>query len=759
MRPLLLATAAGLLAASAAHAAPAPAAGVTGTVLAADGTPAAAAAVWAARHDWGPLVRRETRADNNGRFTFDLGPGKWFVWARREGQGGEMENLDVAVGSARDLTIRMADRGTLRGRLVAAESGQPIAGGRLCLDNGDILTTDADGRFNTGGLKRKEHESFVVAPGRARIRVLFDTTAAADTELEIPVRPAGRIVGRVLDQDGKPIPGAAVGRHTSGSFFSTNALFERCDADGRFVYDGIAIDSPARLSAESAGYDDHEKDGLLVTDPARPLSVEFRLSCRAAAGAAAVPGVTARRAVTGTIRGPEGKPLAGALVRWGPLATSASIEARTAADGSFRLADVPDEAGVLAVMAADLAPAFPEVPAGGDQLVETRLPSGRSATGIVVDDGGKPLAGVHVSALTTSPEPRDHQRVMGGTVWLDGHSARTDDAGRFSLKGLPDNATGYFSRDGLNDIRGMGLSLDGAENRVVMEFGGAIRGRVVDAAGKPVRNFRVLINIPHGNGPGERVGGYFAGYCGTGVRFTSADGTFTLTGLNPGHVHRVGIVADGLGGAEENRVESAPLNRLPPAEKLTFRVAASAVRVRAVTADGKPVAGARVTLVNGDRPLDLNFMWGYHDAGWEDTVRRRTGDDGWADFRGLPFAGATVLVQAPGFARQHVGWRKNEAELTVELAPEAVLTVTVGDAAGRPPREFHVNLTSGGDQITGRGGPDDQGQVRLAELPAGDWHLTIRDADGNRTLYEGQVTLKPGESATRTIDAPPRAGP
>src|SRR5205814_2073750 len=83
------------------------------------------------------------------------------------------------------------------------------------------LTADDQGRFEVGGLDRGYHETFIVCPGRVRQRVLFDTTAKADTELDIPLPRAGRVVGRVTDEAGRPVPGANVGRGTSGSFFST----------------------------------------------------------------------------------------------------------------------------------------------------------------------------------------------------------------------------------------------------------------------------------------------------------------------------------------------------------------------------------------------------------------------------------------------------------------------------------------------------------------------------------------------------------
>ena len=73
-------------------------------VLAPDGTPAAGAAVWAAKYTNGPLERRETVADAQGRYSLDLGPGAWYLWARRGTHGGEgparTESVEIADGRA-----------------------------------------------------------------------------------------------------------------------------------------------------------------------------------------------------------------------------------------------------------------------------------------------------------------------------------------------------------------------------------------------------------------------------------------------------------------------------------------------------------------------------------------------------------------------------------------------------------------------------------------------------------------------------------
>jgi hypothetical protein len=724
-----------------------------GTVYAADGSPAAGAVVWAAQFDYGPLRRRETVADDKGRYSLQLVPGQWNIWARRNSQGAEApaRHQAVTVTAGRELSplaIRLEERGTLRGRLIEAESGKPISGGSLYLDTALVLRSGDDGRFETGGLYRGSHEAFVVAPGRMRMRVLLDTTARADTELDVPVPRGGKIVGRVTDGDGKPIPGAYVGRHTSGSYYSINGLFLACAPDGRFDYDDATPpDQPTRLFAAAPGYVEEERDGLLVP-PDKPLELTFRLRPKPETRPKApVPEDEKRRVVSGFIRQPNGAPAVDVVVRWGYHPYSGAIQTRTDDAGRFRLT-VPDRAELLAVLPRGFPPEFPRVGAGGDQQIEVNLRVGHTASGRVTDDDGKPLKDVQVTTVVPSPDPR-----IGNPFWLTESAARTDADGKFELKGIPDPARFDFLKSGLSDLRNHDLVLNGPENTVVMQYGGAVRGRAVGRDGKPIRTFRVLVGFPRQRKPDDRSGGYFAGYSGIGVRFTSADGSFVLTGLGAGTVHRLTVVADGHGEAVSDRVTAAPLNRLAKAEPVLLRAGPPvAVRVRAVAGDGKPIAGARVTLVNGEPGLDQSFVWGYHDASWEDMVRGRTAADGWADFPALSFGGATVLVRAPGYARYRQGWRNGQKNLTAELPPEAVLAGVV-TAAGKPVKKFYVSVAGGGDQVSASVGPDALGRFRVAELPAGTWQVTVRDRDGMGILYEGQITLTAGETKELNVEA------
>ena len=94
----------------------------------------------------------------------------------------------------------------------------------------------------------------MVAPGRERKRVLFEMSENPVTDLEIPVPQGGKAKGRVRDVEGKPIPAAFVGRSTSGSSISLTGLWVRADDQGRFEFDGLALDRTTWLNAQAEGY-------------------------------------------------------------------------------------------------------------------------------------------------------------------------------------------------------------------------------------------------------------------------------------------------------------------------------------------------------------------------------------------------------------------------------------------------------------------------------------------------------------------------
>jgi beta-lactamase regulating signal transducer with metallopeptidase domain len=562
---------------------------ITGRVIhVADGSAAGGAVVWAAKVSHGPLERQETVADARGRYTLELGPGEWYVRARLGTQGGEpatRQPVKIAIGQGPvQATLALEERGTFRGRLLQAETGKPLPDARLFLDAGLVLTTDAAGRFRVGGLSRANHEAFVVAPGRMRLRVLFDTTARADTELEVPVPRGGKIVGRVTDADGKPIPGAYVGRHTSGTFFSINGLFLACDREGRFEYDdAVPPGQPTRLAASAPGYVEDEHNGRIAPPDGKPLVLNFRLrpSPDTPAGAQA-PDAQKRRPVSGFVCWPDGKPAAGVVVRWGYMPYVGAYQTETDAAGRFQLV-VPDKEDQLAVLPRDFLPQFPRVAAGGGKEIEVALKAGGSARGRVLDDTGKPIPGVQVVAVIPCPD----QRVCN-QFWLSESAVYTGADGKFEVKGVPAGVRFDFLKRGLSNLRNHPLDLTRADNTVTLQYGGAVTGRVLGQDGKPVRSFRILVNFPRERRPVDQQAGFFAGYCGIGVRFTSPDGNFVLTGVGAGSTYRIEALANGHGEAVADRVLAVPINRLKDTAPVILRAGSPVrLRVQAVMAGGK----------------------------------------------------------------------------------------------------------------------------------------------------------------------------
>ena len=155
---------------------------------------------------------------------------------------------------------------------------------------------------------------------------------------------------------------------------------------------------------------------------------------KAARGAATA---TNRRDVSGTVVGPDGKPVASAVVRWDLRVSSNSVpETQTDAQGTFRLQGVPDTANVLSVMASGLSPSFPIVSAGGDREVNVELKAGATIRGRVVDDSGSGVMGGAGLSRVNNPKPG-----WAGFVYLDTLGQTTDRDGRFKLVGMPAGVT------------------------------------------------------------------------------------------------------------------------------------------------------------------------------------------------------------------------------------------------------------------------------------------------------------------------------
>jgi protocatechuate 3,4-dioxygenase beta subunit len=729
------------------------AARVRGTVVDREGKPAAAAKVWAAKLGFlEPLEAREGTADGSGVFAIEVGSGDWAVFALKGNEGGRAGWDSIAkVEDGKDpgpVEIRLGPPSKLKGRLLDAETGKPITHGRFALDDARRLEIDADGRFEAPGLEMTNHEAYPLCPGYERKRILFDTTGRPEADLELRLPKAGKVVGRVVGEDGKPLAGASIGLRTSGSIFSGSALWERCSEDGRFSYDGKPLGRTGRLSARAPGYQDQEREDVIVLDPSNPAAIDFTLRPDPTQRSAAKPATKAvdRRTVSGTIEGPDGKAVASAVVRWGLLVSSDSVpETKTDAGGGFRLEGVPDTMDVLSVMAKGLAPSFPLIDAGGDQRRTIHLKRGSTIRGRVVDDTGQPIVGVRVVPTVKNPRPN-----WVGSVYLDELQGKTDRDGRYTLEGMPEDVKCDVVAEGWSAVRERPLSAsDESKNVVTLLSGGAIRGRVIDPAGKPVRNFRVQVGIPRGAKPGDPVGGYFAGYGGTGLSFTRDDGEFIISGLTAGHLHLLTVIAEKRGVGEVDRVEAQPVQRLKPAEAVTIQLGLPhTLRIRVFREGGKLVEGARVTVIQNEG--QGGFQWGLSESSWNDSVTARVDANGWAEFPALAFGKGTLIVRAKGFARAKQDWLKDEEEFSVYVEPESKITGRVLDESGKPASGATVMLAWGAGEMMNVPVDAKDGRYMADGLSAGKYMLSVL-AGGGPARFSEAIELGSGETLSKDI--------
>ena len=254
---------------------------------------------------------------------------------------------------------------------------------------------------------------------------------------------------------------------------------------------------------------------------------------------------------------------------------------------------------------------------------------------------------------------------------------------------------------------------------------GAIRGRVLDPAGNPVRNFRIQVGVPKDFKPGDPAGGYFAGYGGTGLSFTRDDGEFTISGLTAGHIHHLTVIAERFGVGEAERVESQSIGRLKPADALTIQLQSPHdLRVLVYREEGKPIEGARVTVIQTEGQGG-GFQWGMSESSWNDTVTARANAEGWVEFPFLAFGKGTVVARAAGYSRARLDWAKEEAELKVFLTPEAKLGGTVLDEAGKPVAGARAMLSWGSGEAMDVPVDIKDGHYAADGLAPGKYTLTV----------------------------------
>ncbi|MCC6698987.1 MAG: carboxypeptidase regulatory-like domain-containing protein, partial [Candidatus Hydrogenedentes bacterium] len=107
--------------------------------------------------------------------------------------------------------------------------------------------------YSIEGVTPGAHCLWAAAPGRERRYVQYCTLSRPQSELDIGLSRAGKVTGRVVTEDGRPIAYAWIEKPMS-HWGAGNGLFEMCDEQGRFEYDGLEFGKEVTLHARIPVY-------------------------------------------------------------------------------------------------------------------------------------------------------------------------------------------------------------------------------------------------------------------------------------------------------------------------------------------------------------------------------------------------------------------------------------------------------------------------------------------------------------------------
>ena len=649
------------------------------------------------------------------------------VWRIRSHHADEPQAPAVTQTGSSGLKIeRPAAAKPAHLTVAVSDAKGPVGSALVRVVGGDgdtiVLHAGADGIATSDALEPGAYRIAASAPDHEPASASRELHAGEDARVAITLPGGGRtLAGTVTDASGGPIAGVRIDAAKLG---------------------GTARPSDA-IATTLTGTDGHYKmsvaEGQLLVAAAHPdYSPQSRYVEVGAAGATADFSLVPGAVVEGTVRDATTKtPIAAATVtarrdRGGvmALAEGGRHRATTGADGRFRLSGLRPGAYELMAHGAGKSSRSPVLVGVGvaEQVTDVDILIGvlPVVRGTVVDEAGKPAAGVHVSALGQGP------------------SSDVDSAsdGSFVLEGL---TPGHYVVAGASEeyVLVTGAPIDLASTdidkvKVVVRRGLQVKGHV-----EPRQVAEVSLDLAQvwdDNHPPGAV---------TELPpiTTGADGEFVFSPATPTHATLTARCTSGDQGSQAIEIT-------PKLGDVVVRVAPGAsIAGRVVDGEGKPIAGTTVmasTTGDSDRTTIVNGMI-------TSGVRAVTGSTGTFELDGLAAGTYRLSVLDRGRPMKMKGkvpvmkLAANEHKTGVELAvdrPNGTIKGRVVGADGKALADAWVSLHQDIDEMLSgmmpapddvqggsrmitveASGDDSGGGVATNELPP-----ALTDASGNFTI-------------------------
>lgn len=573
---------------------------ITGTVSDLTGGPIAHARVHGGggRRSFRPYATTET--DERGRFSLWVRPGPVAIAASADGYASQATS-GKAPGAFELLLIPEA---SVAGTVVDAATGQPIEGARVTVTedgrfgDGTTALTGPDGTYRAGGL----------SPGR------YSATARSEHRF-------GRTEGSVLVGIGQRVDGARI------------KVSPALHIEGKLVIAGTGqpcADGDVQLRDAEHHLEVHLRElpgGIHLGDGALPGTYAVTAQCEGFLARSYPPIAISDKDITVVWEVDRGATVRGKVTtRSGEPIDAAQVMARP--DGSERFSDgqlvwsAPDGAYELRGMRPgshhiEVATARAPAPEAGFQVevaagavVERNLvlDDGGSIAGTIVDTQGAPVAGMYVQTRAAGERfPR-----------LSRNECKSDSSGAFACAAL---AAGDYrvSASGSRFPRPtMPGSDDGSQpvtvranevatvKLVVEAQSGAIKGTVLDSAGKPIQD-AFISAARETEGPGRSMAMMETRWSSdTRPILSAADGSFTVPRLAAG---KYTLRAYRRGGGEAIAQHTAT------GSTVTLQIAAPGTIEGTARRGGKAVGSLSVSVSNTETGLSREeqfFQTGGH---------------------------------------------------------------------------------------------------------------------------------------------------
>lgn len=739
--------------------------------VSAAGAPAAGVPAAQVMVGLGDLAMPLAETDADGRVVLLGEPSEDVTWQLFAPDGRQLRHRadPSAAPISRLDTLYLPQRRPLQGRVVEAGTRRALAGVLVWPGNdpGRAVKTDTQGRFSfaTYGTSAPWIQAEAAGYLPQLQRVQADGEGWVSPLLSLS--PAAGLSGRVVDREGRPLPGVRLAVSASSpqdlpSAFRPDGVLQRAvsDADGRFHLAGLHPEASHDLRAELLGF----ATAVTQTSGVARRSDALQLTLDRA------------RAAFGRVVDGDERPIAEARIVVADAAGDRALEpVLSDSEGRFQVTELPSKQLDLEVSKTGYPPVQVraiEVPQGETavDLGVILLRRGLALSGRVVDTEDRPVQG---ASLVPLPAPEDSQKSLANRQ-LTERPARSNADGHFRLDGLLPGQRIFLLVDHPDYVQQAleGVDVPSEALNVVLQKAVRVAGRVEDAAGQALAGATAQVTgVPR---PAGTVGVLQDSDENDLETRTDDQGYFEVRGVIPGALS-VKATLEGYQPADPIEIE---VTLEEPMEDLVLVLRQGRGLGGTVQdGDGEPVEGAVLTLAHVRSVSDAEGAFllaglpeGHHDLevrhpqyNWyqekievgessqtlEIVLRGGGAVAGQVlDEAGLPLPGAQVRLQKQVRRDHHTYLATSDADgrfqlESMALGPYQVEATRSGYASTRLPDILEVEGAVDGVEIVLRPGAEILGQVRGLDFEAlsaveveaddgqGGLHPAVVDYEGN----------------------------